>query len=328
MVSKRFLYIVALCCSTAITSSCIQAETRGAKDEGNEVLEHLADSHVWDFSLFKLYLPMILYKKASGRLDIFSSKRLWKGHGQTCSYQGFTIVHGKVKSLDGAKVYDFSITKNVASMLLSLLILLFLFLGMSRYYVSRGGRSPRGMWILPFFFINLIRNQIVKSNIDVKDQLRFTPYLLTLFFFIWLNNFMGLLPGGANVTGNISVTFVLALSAFVLTHVYSTSYYWKHILNPSGVPKWILPILVPIEILGIFTKPFTLMLRLFSNMLAGHLVLLYIIYLIFALKSTLVPIISISLGVFILFIKLFVSFFQAYIFVFLLAKYLSIASHK
>lgn len=295
------------------------------------IMEHLADAYAWHFTTIDhkhitLYLPVIIYKKGSG-LYVFSSKNLWDKHHQTVPYQGFKLNHKKIKSIDGTKIYDVSITKNVASMLISMLLLLLLFLSMANYYKRNQGRPPRGAWVLLAYFIDLVRDHIVTPNIDEKHRLRFTPYLLTLFFFIWLNNLMGLLPGAANVTGNLSVTFVLALFAFLITNLHGTSYYWNHIFNPPGVPKWVLPIIVPIELLGVFIKPFTLMLRLFANMLAGHLVLLNIIWLIFILKSILVPIISVSLSVFMLLIKLFVAFFQSYIFVFLLAKYLGTASH-
>lgn len=291
------------------------------------IMHHLKDDYAWHVTKdVTLYLPVLIYRKGNG-WHVFSSKHLWDKHHKPVPYEGFILDHGKIKSVDGAKIYDISITKNVASMLISMLLLFLLFLGMASYYKRNQGGYPRGAWVVLAYLIDLVRNHIVKPNIDEKDRLRFTPYLLTLFFFIWLNNLMGLLPGAANVTGNLSVTFVLALFAFLITNLHGTSYYWSHIFNPPGVPKWILPIMVPIELLGIFTKPFTLMLRLFSNMLAGHLVLLNIIWLIFILKSILVPIISVSLGVFMLIIKLFVAFLQSYIFVFLLAKYLGTASH-
>ncbi|MEM7174075.1 MAG: F0F1 ATP synthase subunit A [Bacteroidota bacterium] len=310
---------------------CFSLKATYAKHDEDPIMGHLANSYEWHFATIgqkhiTLHLPVIVYKKDSG-LHVFSSKNLRNADHQVVPYKGFILKNQKVVSLDGTKVYDISITKNVASMLLSLLILLLVFLSLAGYYRRNQGGSPRGGWVILAYLIDLVRNDIVKPNIDQAHRSRFTPYLLTLFFFIWINNFMGLLPGGANVTGNVSVTFVLAFFAFLLTNLNGSSYYWKHIFYPSGVPKWVMPILVPIEFLGIFTKPFTLMLRLFANMLAGHLVLLNIICLIFVLNSILAPIISVPLGTFMFMIKLVIAFFQAYIFVFLLAKYLGAASH-
>lgn len=310
----------------------VQAKVPEVVTEKDPIMEHLLDAHTWHFASvghrhITLHLPVILYKKGSG-LYLFSSKNLWNKDHRPVPYQGFIIEHEKIKSVDGAKVYDISMTKNVAAMLLSMLILLLIFLSMAQRYKGKARYTPQGVWLLLAYLINFVRDNVVKPHISQEDQLRLTPYLLTLFFFIWLNNFMGLLPGGANVTGNLTVTFCLALFAFFVTNMNGSAYYWKHIFAPPGVPKWTYPILVPIELLGVFTKPFTLMIRLFANMLAGHLVLLNVICLIFALKSILVPVISVSLGVFMLAIKLVVAFFQAYIFVFLLATYLGTASHK
>lgn len=185
--------------------------------------------------------------------------------------------------------------------------------------------TPRGGWVVLAFLVNLVRNDIAKANINEKHYRRFTPYLLTLFFFIWLNNFMGLLPGAANVTGNISVTLVLSLFTFFITNLNGSRCYWQHILTPPGIPKWLFPIIVPIEILGVFIKIFTLMIRLFANMLAGHLILLNIIGLIFILKSIFAPMISVPLGAFMVMLDLFVTFFQAYLFTLLSAIYLGAA---
>ena len=167
--------------------------------------------------------------------------------------------------------------------------------------------------------MRFIRDEIAHSILGARHYRRFTPYLLTLFCYIFINNLLGLLPGGANVTGNISVVLVLALTTFLVTHWNSSRSYWKHILQPEGVPLWLLPILVPIEVLGIFIKPLTLMFRLFVNMLAGHLLLTAVIGLIFMLHNIFIAIIAVPLGVFIFLLKIFVSFVQAYVFTLLTA---------
>ncbi len=292
------------------------------------LMAHLKDSHAWHLTTIghrhiTLYLPVILYKKGHG-ITLFSSRNLWNEPHKAVPYKGFVLKQGEIKALDGNVVYDLSVTKNVASILLSVFILLIIFLSMAQYYKNMES-TPRGGWVVLAFLVNIVRNNIAKPCIGEKNYKRFTPYLLTLFFYIWLNNLMGLLPGAANVTGNISVTLVLSLFTFFITNLNGSKHYWQHIFNPPGVPKWLLPIMVPIEILGIFTKIFTLMFRLFINMLVGHLVLFNIIAIIFILNSIFAPLISVPLGAFIIMIKLFVSFFQAFLFTLLSATYLGAA---
>ncbi len=329
---KYFLTSLLLLSSSAVPIHALQVSKVVHEPKKDPIIAHLVahlkDSHEWHLTTIghqhiTLYLPVILYKKGHG-ITFFSSRNLWNKHHKAVPYKDFILKQGKIEALDQSIVYDISITKNVASILLSVLILLIIFLSMAQYYKNMES-TPRGKWVVLAFLVNFVRNDIAKANIGEKNYKRFTPYLLTLFFYIWLNNFMGLLPGAANVTGNISVTLSLSLFTFFITNLNGSKHYWQHIFNPPGIPKWLFPIMVPTEILGIFTKIFTLMLRLFINMLAGHLVLFNIIAIIFILKSIFVPMVSLLLGTFIIMIKLFVAFFQAYLFTSLSATYLGAA---
>jgi F-type H+-transporting ATPase subunit a len=294
-----------------------------------KLLSHMEDSHVWHFATIdhrhiSLYLPVILYKKEGG-LYIFSSHNLWDAHHHPTSYQGFALTKDeKIVATDGNTVYDFSITKNVMAMLLSILLMLLLFIGLAHHTARHG--TPRGKWILLTKPLMLIRN-LAHDKIGQKHADTYLPYLLTLFFYIWFNNVLGLFPGGANLTGNISITLVLALSSSVMTNWHGNRHYWAHIFNPPGMPKWLLPILIPIELIGLVTKPIILMARLFVNILIGHIVLLTILGVIFMIKPifALFTIVPLTLGVAMLFLKLFVCFFQAYIFTMFATLYLSAA---
>ena len=156
----------------------------------------------------------------------------------------------------GRVFYDLSITKNVAGILLSIGILLIVLLTVAKRYIRSPQKAPYGLWAVVEMITCFIRDDIAIPNIGPKKYERFMPYLLTVFCFIWLNNLMGLLPGAANVTGNISVTLVLALFTFFITNKNGNKHYWQHLFNPSGIPKWIFPIMLPVEILGLFYQAF------------------------------------------------------------------------
>ena len=177
-------------------------------------------------------------------------------------------------------------------------------------------------------FIIFIRDDIAKPAIGQKKYLKFLPFLLTVFFFIFLNNLLGLVPifpGGANLTGNIAVTMVLAVFVFVITTINGNKNYWVHIFNTPGVPVWLAPIMIPVEIIGIFTKPFALMIRLFANITAGHIIILSLISMIFIFKSVFLSVPSLLMVLFMDFIELLVAFLQAYIFTLLSALFIGLA---
>lgn len=306
-------------------------------EEQNPIIEHVSDAYYWHFATighhhYTIYLPVILYKKGEG-VFCFSSRKFFDAHHKSVAYEGFQLnshTH-KIEAVDQSTFYDLSITKNLVNVLISLLLLFILFLSMAAYYRRRRiEEPPEGIWALLTYFVCFVRDHIAKENIGKKHYERFTPYLLTIFCFIWLNNTLGLLPGAGNVTGNISVTFVLAAFTFFVTNLNASRDYWGHIFSPPGVPKWILPMMIPTELLGLVTKNLTLMMRLFANMLAGHLVLLSIISIVFILKTIFASIIVVPLGTFMIFLKLGVAFLQAYIFTLLSAISIggAVATHE
>jgi F-type H+-transporting ATPase subunit a len=172
-----------------------------------------------------------------------------------------------------------------------------------------------------------VRDEIAKPSIGPKYE-RYLPYLLTIFFFIWFNNLLGLMPGGANLTGNIAVTLILATLTLIITLASSTKSYWAHIFNTPGVPWWLAPIMVPVELIGIITKPFSLMIRLFANITAGHIIILSLFSLIFIFKSIAIGPLSVAFAVFMNFLELFVALLQAYIFTLLSAMYFGGAAEE
>lgn len=296
-------------------------------DIGSMIMHHIGDEHGWEITHgLKIPLPVIVYTKATG-LKIFSSSRL--DHGQT--YEGFANHHEHIvyTADEKAHVWDFSITKNVASMLLSAILLLVIMTTVAKGYSRNRGKAPSG--IQSFFepIIVFIRDEVVKPNIGPNYE-KYFPYLITLFFFILFNNLLGLFPGGANVTGNIAVTMVLAVITFLITNLGGNKYYWKHILAPSGVPAFVLPILIPVEIIGVFMKPFSLMLRLFANITAGHIIILSLFGLIFIFKNAFVGVAVVPFALFMNLIELLVAFLQAFIFTLLTSMYIgsSIEEHS
>ncbi|MCK4880310.1 MAG: F0F1 ATP synthase subunit A [Bacteroidales bacterium] len=318
------------------------------------ILEHISDSHEWHILTKKdghhvsVPLPVIIYSKHSG-LHAFSSKEIAHGH----THKGFQMGHGTIeivnkkgetveKSLKGKIIevdehgemveaglpLDFSFTKNVFMMMLSVAILLLVFLSLARSYKKMGTSEPRGLagFIEPV--IVFIEEDIAIPNIGEDKYYRFMPYLLTVFFFILLNNLMGLIPFfpfGANVTGNIAVTLVLAVFTFLITQFSSNKGHWQHVFNTPGVPVWLAPIMIPVELIGLVTKPFALMIRLFANITAGHIIILSLISMIFIFKSVFVAVPSILMVLFMDFIELLVAFLQAYIFTLLSALFIGMA---
>ncbi|HEY8400780.1 MAG TPA: F0F1 ATP synthase subunit A [Cytophagaceae bacterium] len=309
------------------------SEENGKKfNPGELISHHIADSHEWHFfsigeSHYSIPLPVIVYSKEYG-LEIFSSSKF---HNPTHTYKGYKLDHEHIYAVNDAghvledvKIYDFSITKNVASLLLSAVILILVFTAVSRGYKKNKGHAPKG--IQSFFepIIVFVRDDIAKSIIGPKYE-KYLPYLLTVFFFIWFNNLLGLIPGGANLTGNIAVTMVLALITFVITNFSGNKYYWKHIFWTPGIPVPIKLLIVPVEIVGMFTKPFSLMVRLFANITAGHIIILSLLGLIFIFEHAAASLISLPFVLFMSFLELFVAVLQAYIFTLLSAMYIGSA---
>ena len=302
-------------------------------------IDHIVDSHEWHLwdkkngESVAIYLPVILYSKGKG-FEVFSSKKLAHGHEhngyrleEEGDHKGVIVSVDAAGNIDEANIpLDLSITKTVVGLFFACFIGLFLFIGLSRSYKKTGVSHPRGIQSFLEPVILFIRDDIAISNIGKHKYEKFMPYLLSVFFFILINNIMGLVPFpppfGANVTGNIAVTMTLALFTFVVTQISGNKQYWRHIFATPGVPVWLLPIMAPVEILGMFTKPFALTIRLFANITAGHIIILSLIGLIFIFKSLVISPVTILFVIFMNCLELFVAFLQAYVFTLLSALFI------
>jgi F-type H+-transporting ATPase subunit a len=300
---------------------------------------HVLDSH--DFSLFgdeaagKHYgfpLPIILWDNG---VHIFSSSKFDHGHAVAESNGNFyKLGHDeKIYKTDAAgtltgdehhptnaKPLDFSITKGVLSIMVVAFLMFFMFVGLAKSYAKNGGISSGvGRFFEPI--VLYVRDEIAIPNIGEKHYKRYMSFLLTVFFFIWFLNIFGLTPLGINVTGNIAVTAGLAIVTFIITTLTANKNYWGHIFWMPGVPTPMKVILAPIELLGIFIKPFALMIRLYANMIAGHIVIMSLLALIFIYKSIGMGALSFTLTFIISIIEILVAALQAYIFTMLAALY-------
>lgn len=313
-------------------------------DPASFIMEHIADSHEWHIYTDKhghhvsVYLPVILYSRDRG-ISVFSSKKLAHGH----EHEGYKIIDegdnkGRIAKIDeeGHLVeenfpLDLSITKNVFAMLISAIIILWLFIGLARSYKKTGISEPKGIQGFLEPVVLFVRDDIAIPNIGEDKYEKYVPYLLTAFFFILINNLMGLVPffpGGANVTGNIAVTFTLAAFTAIITNFSGNKGYWKHIFNTPGVPWWLklpIPLMPIVELIGVIAKPFALMIRLFANITAGHIIVLSLISLIFIFKSLAVAPVSILFVLFMDCLEILVAFLQAYVFTLLSALFIGLA---
>jgi len=254
---------------------------------------------------------------------------VYQGNYYSYKLDGETIkvvdVKGNLDEAASKKVMDFSITRNVACMFMAIAILLVVFLSVSGSYKKRVGKAPKGLQSFLEPVILFVRDDIAIPNIGMKYK-RFMPLLLTIFFFILINNLLGMVPffpGGYNLTGNIAVTAVLSVIIFLVVNLNGNKYYWKHIFMPN--PWWLFFIMIPVEIVGIFTKPIALMIRLFANITAGHILILSLVSLIFIFKTLWVSPVSIVFVVFMDAIELLVAFLQAYIFTLLGSLFIGMA---
>lgn len=291
------------------------------------IFHHIDNSYDWHFvtvghTHVTLPLPLILYSEDRG-LEVFMSSNFLDEEHNYVPYKGYALEESgtHLVSTEGRTFYDFSITKNVASMLLSVILMLIIFPAAASRYKKNPASAPKGVQSLLEPVVIFIRDEVAIPAIGLHKYERFMPYLLTVFFFILINNLLGLLPGAANVTGNISVTLTLAFITFLITQFSANKNYWKHVFNTPGVPWWLLPIMIPVEIIGLFTKPFSLMVRLFANITAGHIIILSIIGLIFIFQSVAVGPVSILFAAVMNFLELLVAFLQAFVFTLLSAIY-------
>ncbi|MBP3355681.1 MAG: F0F1 ATP synthase subunit A [Rikenellaceae bacterium] len=312
------------------------------------VLEHIGDSYDWHITRaggreLAIHLPVIVRSRTTG-WHCFSSARLHDG----AEWEGLHIAaegpyKGKIveRQADGSllRPFDISITKTVAGLFINSAVVVALVLCTARWYRRRTARSdaPGGAVGLMEMLISSLMDDIIKPCVGPK-YMRFAPYLLTAFFFIFVNNLMGLIPffpGGANVTGNIAVALVLALATFVTVNLFGTKTYWKDIFWPD-VPIWLkaLPVMPLIEFVGIFTKPFALMIRLFANIMAGHSVILILTCIVFvtaklgAAVNGSMTVVSVLLSIFMNCLELLVAFLQAYVFTMLSAVFIGLAQEE
>ena len=320
-------------------------EVEKGVDAKDIIFEHLGDGYGWEvpFNHHKrIPLPVIVW--ASDGLHVFSSARVTHGQTYRDGNLEFRIAgkdspyKGKVVEIKGGEeikpAFDISITKNVCALFISVLLCAWCILDVARWHKRQGLKAPRKMTGAIEFLILFIYDGVIKPTLKDKAT-RFAPYLLTVFFFILVMNLLGLIvifPGGANLTGNIAVTLVLALLTFFITNLCATKHYWKEIFNPD-VPwwlKWPIPIMPVIELFGIFTKPAALTVRLFANMMGGHMIVIVLTLLIFIFPLTGpgVPgapaVVSILFSVFMLCIDVLVSFIQAYVFTMLSTLFIAL----
>lgn len=349
---KTILFLLALFCFAFNTQA--ESNESGSFNAGDMILSHIVDDHSWHIisvndKHYSIPLPVILIHE--GKLITFFSNKF--NHGES-SYKGFKLaseadgdgVVGQVICVDEAGVWtgdkplDFSITKNAFSAFMVIGLLLFLVLRARNMAIKRKGQAPKGLLTFVEFVITYVRDDIAIPSIGKKNHERFLPYLLTVFCFIFLANILGLIPffpGGANLTGNIAVTLTLALFTFIVTNVSGNKSYWTHIVNTPGVPWWLkipLPLMPVVEFIGIFTKPFSLLLRLFANITAGHIIILGFMSIIFIFGSQNVVMgygispLSLIFSIFMSLIELLVAYIQAYVFTLLSAIYIGMATEE
>ncbi len=312
------------------------------------IMHHIGDAHGWHFfgagdSSVTLPLPVILYTKEDGFVTFMSSEFHHDTEGKyVVEKDGMRFVnyHEDIYKLDAgaetvefdeehnvinaSKPWDFSITKNVAAMLLTVILMLIFFFGLAGHH-KKSKKAPAGFNNILETLVLFVRDEIAKPQIGDKKYMKFMPFLLTVFFFIWITNLLGLLPGAANVTGNIAVTVSLGLFTLVLIVFNGNKDFWKHTLWMPGIPTFVKPILAVVELLGLLIKPIALMIRLFANITAGHIIILSLLALIFILENAGVAGISVPFALFITVLELLVAFLQAFIFTMLSALFIGAA---
>lgn len=350
--TKQIYLILLLFIGSIFSISASESEETRKEDKvdiASMIMDHLLDSYEWHIASIEethisIPLPIIVYSETNG-FHAFLSSRFHHGHE---AYNGFYIAQegtykGKVveKNTAGEEVrpWDISITKNALSLMMASVVLLIIVMSVARWYKknNKAGKivSPKGFVGFMEMFIMNINDDVIRPCVG-KNYRKFSPYLLTAFFFIFINNLLGLIPifpGGANVTGNISVTLVLALCTFVAVNFFGTKEYYKEIVNPA-VPTWLklpIPIMPAIEFVGVLTKPFALMIRLFANILAGHSIILGLMSLIFVTASLgavlfgSMSFVSIIMTIFMNMVEVLVAYIQAYVFTMLSAVFIGLA---
>jgi F-type H+-transporting ATPase subunit a len=342
--TNRFLLLIFVFATSFSAFASSEGGSHGEEEgfnAGETIMHHVMDNHEIHIGPIHIPLPVILYSKAKG-LDMFSSSHL--SHGEP--YKGYIMEHEKIYftgengeverdeegHIAAEKPLDLSITKTVFGMFFTMILMLVIFTAVAKGYKKREGEAPKGIQSAMEPLILFVKDEIAKPSIGPRYE-KFLPFLLTLFFFIWIGNMLGLIPfiGGFNVTGNIAIAMVMALFTFIITCVNGNKDYWKHIYNTPGVPWWLkfpIPLMFVIEFIGFISKPIVLTLRLFANITAGHIIILAFISLIFIFNNLYgagggygVSILSVGFSIFMFAIELLVAFLQAYVFTLLSALY-------
>jgi F-type H+-transporting ATPase subunit a len=317
-------------------------EAEAGYNAGRHIIEHIGDSHEWHI-VGDVHIPLPVILHVPGGMEFFSSARLSHGASYTGAHGTYALHEGKVVvvNADGSEnvevtshLLDISLTKNACAIIVSVLLLLWLMIGTARWYARNPNSAPKGLAGFMEPIILFIRDDVSRKSIGDKHYARFTPYLLTLFFFLWINNITALIPifpFGANITGNIVTPLVLAVITFFIVTIVAKWHYWRHMLAMPGIPVAVLVILTPIEVLSHFIRPTVLMIRLFANLMSGHIVLLVFFSLIFIFGATsvttgyIVGIPALAFSIFINLLELLVGAIQAYVFTLLTAMYIGAA---
>jgi F-type H+-transporting ATPase subunit a len=341
-------------------------EEKGGFNAGDYIIHHIADSHsihlfgnheegipevsiplpviLWTNNGLVFFISSAFHHDAEGKVVVEAGgQRFVNVHDKILYATATPDAHGCYAELDenhkpvGDMPFDLSITKTVFGMLLIMVLMILIFRSVASAYKKREGQAPTGLQNAVEPLIMFIRDQVAIPSIGEKKAGKFMPFLLTMFFFIWLSNMLGLVPflGGFNITGTIGLTVIMAGLVFVLTSINGNKHYWGHIFNPPGVPAGIKLILVPIEVLGVFIKPSVLMIRLTANITAGHISILAFVSLILIFADLMgagagygMGVFSVAFMIFMFFLELLVAFLQAYVFTLLAALYFGDATHE
>ena len=350
---KKLFLILTAALFMAVPATLRAEETASEFDPGSMIIGHVTDAHSWHMFDYRskdgaehavaLPLPIILIN--DGHLDVFMSSKFHHGHAD---YKGYRLVGGgaareEIVCVDSEgnvlenKPMDLSITKTSAAIILAVLMLIIIVFVAKAGYKKRPNQAPHGLQSLVEMLVVYVRDSIVRPMIGEKHYQRYLPYLLTLFFFIFFCNILGLIPffpAGANITGNLAVTATLAVITFFITTISGNKHYWMDIFNTPGVPAWlkIFPLMPLVEVIGVFTKPIVLMIRLFANITAGHIMILSFMALIFILGGIFgtvvaggVTVASVFMSVFISLLECLVAYIQAFVFTMLTALYIGMA---
>ncbi|MBP5366151.1 MAG: F0F1 ATP synthase subunit A [Bacteroidales bacterium] len=342
---KLILLITSFLLMASTQNSQAQSEAPADSTAGGEeginmtdvIGHHISDAHSWSIFAYtnsegeevecKISLPVMAYY--DGQFLFTLSSSFDDGATVEKGVNTYYLKHEKLYVRNGSgeevRPFDFSITRNVVSMFISVAILLLLFVGAARSY--KNSLVPRGKASLAEMLVLFVKD-IADEQIGRRKSARYVPYLLTLFYFIWFNNLIGLVPffpGSSNLSGNIAFTSILAVFTFIVTNFNGTRHYWKHTLVMPGVPFLMKIILVPIEIITLFTRPFTLMIRLFANVTGGHIIIISLISMIFIMKTYVMVAPSMLLALMIFVLELIFGALQAYIFTLLSALYIGLA---